>query len=93
MNAYELVVIFSSELPAEEQKKIISKIEKTVHDAKGKILPPEEWGKKTLSYPIKRNTEGYYWLLKIETSPQSAVTLNNLLKLEDKAIRYMLVKK
>ncbi|MBI3385234.1 30S ribosomal protein S6 [Candidatus Gottesmanbacteria bacterium] len=91
MNAYELVVIFSSELSPEEQKKIISKIAKTVHEAKGKVLSSDEWGKKTLSYPIKKNTEGYYWLLKMEASSQTAVVLNNLLKLEDKVIRYMLV--
>ncbi len=92
MNAYELVVIFSSELSAEEQKKIISKIEKTLSEAKGKLLSCDEWGKKTLSYPIKKNREGYYWLLKINAAAPTAVVLNNLLKLEDKIIRYMLVK-
>lgn len=85
-------MIFSSKLSAEEQKKIISKIEKTIQDAKGKVISLEEWGKKTLSYPIKKNIDGIYWLLKINVEPSTAVVLNNMLKLEDKIIRYMLIK-
>lgn len=91
MNAYELVVIFSSELAPEAQKKIISKIEKTVSEAKDKVVSCDEWGKKTLSYPIKKNTEGFYWLLKLNAGSATAVVLNNQLRLDDKIIRYLLV--
>ena len=91
MNAYELVVIFSSELASEEQKKIITKIVKTVDDAKGKVVASDDWGKKTLAYPIKKNTEGFYWFFKISALEPVAVSLGNLLKVEDKVIRYLLV--
>lgn len=93
MNTYELVLIFSSALSPEDQKKIISKVEKFVTDAKGRMLATEEWGKKTLAYFIKKRNEGFYWLVRFELNPDEEVKLNNNLRLEDQTIRFMLSKR
>ena len=87
-----MVLIFSSALSLEDQKKIVSKVEKYISEAKGKLLSCEEWGKKPLSYPIKKQTEGFYWFLRIELNPDAGAKLNNNLRLEDQTIRFMLIK-
>lgn len=89
MNTYELMLIFSSGLSTEEQKKIISKIENFITGAKGKLLSCDEWGKKALAYRIKKNLDGFYWLMSMELEPVDAAKLNNNLRLEDQTVRFM----
>ncbi len=88
MNNYELVLVFTANSSPEDQKKIISKIEKSA-----KITSQEEWGKKPLAYVIGKNTEGSYLLLKLTSEAVAADKLDNLLRVEDKLIRYLLIKK
>ena len=92
MNTYELVLIFPSSLTAEEQKKQIVKVEKLLEGTKGKIVVKEEWGQKMLAYTIKKNTDGFYWFLKINAEPKTAVALHNLLRLDDLVVRHLLSK-
>lgn len=92
MNTYELVVIFNSALTPEDQKKNIAKIEKSVTTAKGKIEKTEEWGKKTFSYPVKKQNDGVYVFLKFSLEPKAADELNKSIRFEDVVIRHQMVK-
>lgn len=53
----------------------------------------DEWGKKELIYPIKKKNLGYYFLLELKLPPNGPGEIESKLKLEERIIRYLLVKK
>ena len=55
---YELTFIIDADLSGEEQKKLLTKVQKVVTELKGKIEKRDKWGKKELSYPIKKKNMG-----------------------------------
>lgn len=86
MRKYELTLV----LKEEGQEKILKKIEKWL--GKGKILSSKFWGKKKLSYPIKKEKEGNYLFLEIEM-PKKGGEIERNLRLEESVLRYLLVRK
>ena len=64
MNNYESIIIINSNL---EEAVIKSSIEKVTDliAKNGKVESTEEWGKKKLAYPIKKQAEGYYVLVNL----------------------------
>jgi len=93
MRDYELVLVIDPDLAEGDQKKEIAKVKKIIKDLKGKVEKTDEWGKRELAYPIKKKNLGYYFLLAIKLSAATPAQIENKLKLEEKIIRYLLVKK
>jgi len=93
MRDYELVLVIDPEVSEEDQKKLVNKVKKIIKDLKGKVEKTDEWGKRELAYPIKKKNLGYYFLLAVKLPPAVPAQIENKLKLEEKIIRYLLVKK
>ncbi len=65
---YELMILINPSLGKEELEKTISGLEEKIS---GTIIKKEEWGKKKLSYDIKKQKEAYYVLYYVETTPEA----------------------
>ena len=63
MNKYETIIILNSNLEEEATKSVITKVTDLIANH-GTVESTEEWGKKKLAYPIKKQNEGYYVLIK-----------------------------
>lgn len=85
MSQYDFVFLLNDE---EEVKNI----KEMVKSASGKLLEEKNWGKKTLSYPIKKNTSAnfYDWVLEIEAA--AVADFKKKLNFNEKIIRYLLLK-
>lgn len=97
MRDYELVLIFDAEEKAEEIKKVLAKIKGWLK-GKGKVISEEKWGGKTLAYPLKTSTgkklrEGEYFQVNFEAEADFVFEIGKKLKLEEKVVRYLFVKK
>ena len=67
-NEYEVVVILDPSTPEEEQANLIERIKGYVAAGGGAVASVETgapWGRRTLAYPIRKATEGYYSLLRL----------------------------
>ena len=86
MNRYEFVFLLNDE---EELKNI----KEMVKSASGKLLEEKSWGKKTLSYPIKKNSSANFfeWILEMENA--AVADLRKKLNFNEKLIRYLLLRK
>jgi len=91
-NKYELVLILKSSATEEKQKEIAKLIEKSIQP-EGKITGNNNWGKKVLSYPIKKEKEGIYLLLTLEMLAGSTRTLIEKFKLSEIILRHLLIRK
>ncbi|MDP3888905.1 MAG: 30S ribosomal protein S6 [bacterium] len=91
MRDYELALILFPE-EQKEREKVISKVKKDLEGLGGTIKKEDEWGKKTLAYPIKHQNEGVYFLWEISLGSEKTNELEKKFRLEEKILRHLLVK-
>ncbi len=82
---YELTFLLNEEEEIKNLKSLVDSL-------KGKITKEEKWGKKTLSYPIKKNTAAEFYNWTIEMSPKDVKELKRKLGFNEKLIRFLLLK-
>ena len=75
MLRYESLFITVPEITADEAGSLEKTLEKAVTDSKGSIISFERWGKYQLSYPIRRNDYGVYYLLRFEVGDDQKDTV------------------
>ena len=92
MNIYENVVILNASLPDEEVNAAVSKIKDIIINAGGEIIVAEMWGRRKLSYDIKKQNKGFYALLIFKTPPATVKKLEEFYKVFDPVIKYMVIK-
>lgn len=90
-NTYELVLIFRSSIEEKNKERVLELIKKTI--SPGKITETKDWGKRMLAYSIKKEKEGNYLLLTLESDGKEAVKLLEALKSTETVLRYLLVRK
>lgn len=85
MNFYDLIFLLNEEAELKTIKDLVKSLE-------GKITQEDNWGKKNLAYPIKKNKTAnfYYWNIEIIT--KNLLDLKKKLNFNDKIIRYLLLK-
>ena len=57
----------------------------------GEMIDAEPWGRRTLSYPIKKNKEGSYFLVHFKMSQSEAPLFERAMNANQDIIRYLLV--
>ena len=91
MKIYELMVIISGALTEEQAKKVTEDVEKVIKAKKGTVTALDEWGKRKLAYPIKKQDFGFYnvWRFTSET-PSTSAEIQNTLKINDQILRSLI---
>lgn len=85
MNQYEFIFLL-------KEKKEREKIEGLVSSLKGKILEKEEWGEKTLAYPIKKEKTAFFFVWQISLERKKLTELKKKLNFNEKILRYLFLK-
>jgi small subunit ribosomal protein S6 len=86
---YEIGFIITPDANEEEVKKIVESICGTIKKAKGVIGNIDEWGRKKMAYPIKKNLEGYYVFIQTEVDGAVIADLERRLKQMEKVLRFI----
>lgn len=89
---YELTVLLHPDLEIDLEKPL-AKVEKIITDNGGKVVSKDNWGKKKLAYPIKKQDFAVYVLFEVSIAPASANKVQGLLNITDEVIRYLMVEK
>lgn len=89
---YELTVLFHPDLEIDLDKPV-KKVEKIIADNGGKVVAQDNWGKRRLAYPIKKQEFAVYVLFEVSMPPTDASKVQNLLNITDEVIRYLMVEK
>jgi len=89
-NPYEMVYIFD---PALDEETINQKLQ-TLHSLvrlEGREPVFNHWGKRTLTYSIRKNDTGYYVVANFDAEPAALPEFERAIKLDEGVIRYLLV--
>lgn len=93
MREYEVVVIVQPELEDKAFADVIARVSSWIKDSGGEVSKTDVWGKRQLAYPIRKFTEGQYFLLNAKMAPSFGSELERNLRFLEPVIRYMLVAK
>ncbi len=91
MQEYELTVLIRADLEADLEQ-YLAPVRALVTDNGGKIVKEDNWGKKRLAYPIKKDNFAVYVGFETELPPSAPAKISNALNISDSVIRYLLVK-
>jgi small subunit ribosomal protein S6 len=89
---YELVYIVRPTVDEQTLAALKEKIENFIAHGNGTISQRDDWGKRSLAYPISKFTEGYYTVLQFEMPSTAVRDLERSLGLTEEVLRYLVVK-
>ncbi len=89
---YEVMYIVDPETPADKLTKLNEAVGKLIEKEGGTIVRMDDGGRRTLAYPIKKKTEGFYILFEVEGSGQEIAELERRMRVNDIIIRYITVR-
>jgi small subunit ribosomal protein S6 len=93
MQHYELFFIGSMALSSEEQKSLLEKVASHITSLGVATTLTKEVGKRRLAYPIKKETQGNYFLIEFDGEQSLIAKLDRELKLMPAILRHILLKK
>jgi small subunit ribosomal protein S6 len=91
MNQYEIAVLFDPGLEIDLDK-ATSKIEKIITAGGGKIVSTDNWGKRKLAYPIRKQDFAIYVFYTAELPGESVAKINDTLNITDEVLRFLVTR-
>jgi small subunit ribosomal protein S6 len=89
---YDLVLLLDPEAEETTRAKLLADARAAI-EAQGEFLRHDEWGNRTLTYPIDRKAVAEYHLLQFHAgTPELLSTLDRSLRIADGILRFRLIK-
>lgn len=92
MNQYETIFIMNNQITKEEQKTVIERITNYIKE-NGKIVKEDDIGARKLAYEIKKQKEGYYYLVEFKASTSVIDELQRIYRITDAVLKFMTIRK
>lgn len=95
MAHYETTIIIPPNLGETDLEAVITNVEKELGERfGGQNIVANRWGKKTLAYPIRKFTEGYYVLYEYTSDSENCVSgLESRLRINESIMRFLTVRR
>ena len=91
MNQYEVAVLYHPDLEV-DLSKAEEKVTKIITDNGGKVIKTDNWGKRKLAYPIKKQEHAIYVFYVAEMPGPALIKVEGALNITDEVIRYLITK-
>jgi small subunit ribosomal protein S6 len=89
MKEYELVTLYHPDLEV-DIKAATDKVAKIIEGAKGKIVAEDDWGRRKLAYPIKKENYAVYRVYTLELPATAPKIINDTLNITSEVLRFLL---
>ncbi len=91
MRAYELMIIYSSDLDESTVQTSINRITSQAEEASGKVEKVDKWGVRRFAYEINHKWEGFYVVVEI-IAPNALDEIDRTLRLADDVVRHKFIR-
>ena len=89
---YDLVLLLDPQAEPDARAKILTD-PRTAIAAAGELVNEDDWGSRSLAYPIERHTDAEYHLLQFHAgTPELLSELDRTLRITDGVLRFRIVK-
>lgn len=92
MKNYEIMFIVKTTMEADKIKGTIENMKNIITAGKGKIVDSKDMGEKKLAYPIKKELNGYYYVLKVEASADAISEFDRKASLDETVLRHLIIR-
>lgn len=93
MQRYDVIAIVLANLSDEDITALIERSQKIIIDRKGVVVKIDKWGKRHLAYEIKKQKDGYYFLIDFSGNGAIVAEIERNYKIDDRILKFMTVKK
>ena len=91
MRSYDVALVLRASSTSTQKEKLIDAIKKWLGSAK--VVKVDEWGKKKLSYPIKKESEGIYVILSVESDESLKGDFEKRMLMEEAILRHLVLRR
>jgi small subunit ribosomal protein S6 len=89
---YDLTLLLSNEAPEERRAEILSGLEAAIQRGAGSIVGRSNWGTRSLTFRIQRQTDAEFHLWQITGPPSLLEDLSHNLRITDGVLRFRIIK-
>jgi len=86
---YETMIMLAPNLEASEMETFKNKVDNIMSTGGGQLVRFEDWGRRRLSYPVRKEMFGHYLLYDFQGSPELSNELERNLKIDEKVFKYL----
>jgi small subunit ribosomal protein S6 len=91
MRTYETLFIVHPEVVGDDLTALIEKYRKVLTDQQAVVFKADNWGSRTLAYPVKKQSRGSYVLALYEGPSTVVAEFERRLRIDEKVIKYQTV--
>jgi len=93
MRKYEAMFIIKPDLSEEEKKNLFKQIQEIVTKNNGNVIEANIWSeKRKLCFPIKKYTEGVYYLMNFRAPEEAIIRVSQNYKINENILRFLITK-
>ena len=92
MRHYEVMVILDPDLEERSVSPLIDNFLSVVRENGGKVEKVDTWGRRRLSYEIKKKSEGIYSVIDLTARPEVVKELDRQLNLNESVLRTKVIR-
>ena len=93
MRNYEVILIVQPDLDETALKGVLDRVQGWITDAGGSVDKVDQWGKRRLSYAIRKQREGQYVYIESQFAPKFSVELERNLRFLEPIMRFSIISK
>lgn len=92
MGYYETVIIYRPDLPEEELERRVQDSRERLEGGGAQITDFEHWGKKRLTYKIRKERYGHYVLFRYHAPPDLLREVEGQLRINEQVLKFLTVR-
>ncbi len=93
MYLYETVFMARQELSTAQVAKLADATFKIAADMGAKLIKKEDWGLRTLAYPVKKAKKAYYVLFEYEAPADAMIEMERNMRFNEEILRYLTIRR
>jgi small subunit ribosomal protein S6 len=91
LREYEVMLILPAEADESAVGGAVERITKVHSEGGGEVKNIDRWGRRRFAFPIARQSEGYYVVVRFTGEPSSLAEIDRTLTLADEVMRFKVV--
>ena len=92
MNKYEMMFIVKATIEEAKVSEVAENLKSVITSMKGEITDSKDLGQKKLAYPIKKELNGYYFVMQFEAAKEAEAELSRKAGLDENILRHLIVR-
>jgi len=92
MAYYESVFIARQDLSPQQVETLTGAVNDNLKAHGGKVTKTEQWGLRTLAYPINKNKKGHYVLINIDGPAACIAEMERTMRINEDVLRYLTIR-